>query len=149
MATTRLVYFSENRLDQQQSTLRQLSAILSVSNRNNRGLGLTGALVFNDVWFLQVLEGDRRDVWQQFERIKDDDRHANVVLAEMREVPERLFANWWMGLVVRNASNEDVFASFTKDRRFDPHSMSADEILRLMIELAKLGFSRELAPKVA
>jgi hypothetical protein len=53
---SRLVYFSENQLDPKKgSALSQLSDILSASNRNNKLANITGALVFDDFWFIQVL----------------------------------------------------------------------------------------------
>jgi hypothetical protein len=85
MPLTRLTYYSENQLDPAQgSVVAQLAKILSASNRNNKPGNITGALVFDDLWFLQVLEGDREDVWHTFERIKDDERHSRVTLADVR-----------------------------------------------------------------
>ena len=103
MPLSRLIYISENQLDRTNgSVLKELSAILSASNRNNRRAGLTGALVFDDMWFLQILEGERRNVWETFNRISEDERHSRVLLVEKRDVSERVFGNWWMGLAHPN-----------------------------------------------
>lgn len=147
MPETRLIYFSENLIDASDGTLLPtLSAILSTSNRNNRPLGLTGALVFDEQWFLQVIEGDRLAVWRTFERIREDERHSNLVVAEMVEIGERTFANWWMGGAVRNAKTEDVFTAFHKQGCFEPRKMSASEMLSMVVSLAALGLHRELVP---
>lgn len=150
MSITRLVYFSENAIDPASgSVVRELSKILSASNRNNKPLGLTGALVFDDLWFLQALEGDRNKVWSTFERIKDDARHADVTLVDVRDAPERIFGNWWMGLAKRDTTTEVAFKPYLRGNLLGPHAMSSDQILALMIDLARIGLSRELAPRAA
>ena len=146
MIVTRLVYISENQIDPAQgSVVKQLAGILQASKRNNQRLGITGALVFDDMWFLQVLEGDRRAVWRQFERIGEDERHANVVLVEMREVEQRVFANWWMGLATRNAVTEHLFRPFTVNGRLAAEEMSAAAILALTVALTEQSLSRDLS----
>lgn len=70
--------------------------ILAVSRRNNRIAGLTGMLYADSRRFLQVLEGDERDVMATFERIKADPRHRAVVVLSRREIPEREFGAWEM-----------------------------------------------------
>ena len=150
MSLSRLIYISENQIDPAQgSVLSQLNSILSASNRNNQRSAITGALVFDDMWFVQVLEGPRKAIWSKFEHIKDDDRHASVVLVEMLEVEERVFGNWWMGLAKRSGDTEPLFAPFVRNGRFRPDEMSAGQILALARDLAAFGLSRELAAKAA
>ena len=145
MPQTHQIYISENLVDMRKcAMLPTLSSILSASNRNNRPLGLTGALVFDEQWFLQILEGERAAVWTTFERIRDDERHGNLTIAELVEISERSFANWWMGGAVRNAKAEAVFTRFLKQGRFDPSKMSAAEMLSMVTALAALGLHREL-----
>ncbi len=150
MSVTRLVYFSENQIDPATgSVVRELSRILSASNRNNKPLGLTGALVFDDLWFLQTIEGERSKVWATFERIKGDPRHADITLVDVRDAPERIFANWWMGLAKREAATEAAFRPYLKGNLLQPHAMSGDSILALMIDLARIGLARQLAARAA
>lgn len=145
MPLMRLVYFSENQLDPAAGPiLRSLRDILSTSKRNNEPSGLTGALVFDGMWFLQALEGDRQTVWKTFQRIHDDERHANVVIAEFVEVKSRLFGNWWMGLATRSANSEHIFRAFLDKGNLNPRVMSAKQMLSLMMALSEVGFSREL-----
>ncbi len=145
MSITRLLYFSENQIDPAQgSMLSQLGTILSASNRNNKARGLTGALVFDDLWFLQALEGDRTIVWRAFEAIGRDERHTNVQLVEMSAAPERLFGNWWMGFAGKSAASASAFSPYLVNGKLQPHSMSAGEILSLMVALAGLGLARTL-----
>lgn len=150
MHLMRLVYYSEYQIVRGQvSALGQLTSILRSANRNNRAHEITGALIFDDLWFIQALEGDRETVWQTFQRICQDERHSNVVLAEMREVKERQFANWWMGLATRNDHTEAAFAPYLRNGHLSPPTMSIDMMLQLMVELAKLGLSRQVTPSAA
>jgi hypothetical protein len=146
MSITRLIYYSENQIVRGDvSVLGQLGGILRSANRNNRASGLTGALIFDELWFIQTLEGNREAVWRTFQRICEDERHANVVLVEMREVEDRRFGNWWMGFATRDGRTEAAFAPYLRNGHLSPPTMSADMMLDLMLELAKVGLSRELA----
>jgi hypothetical protein len=146
MAITRLIYFSENQLNPLDGpVVRQLGNILKTANGHNKAVGLTGALVFDDLWFLQVLEGDRAAVWTTFKRIEADERHSHVVVVEVKDVPGRIFGNWWMGLIQRGKDNEETFSPYLRDGKLRPSEMTADQILALMTTLANRGLSREMA----
>ena len=150
MPLARLVYISENQIDPSQGSLvSQLGSILSVSNRNNRANGITGALVFDDKWFLQALEGEKRAIWKTFERIALDERHADAMLVEMVDVEARLFGNWWMGLATRTAATASAFQPYLRNGLFSAENMSAQQILGLMIGLSKLGLRREVLADAA
>ncbi len=146
MPLCRLIYISENQLNRSDgSVVKQLSSILEASNRNNKAVGLTGALVFDDMWFLQALEGERSDVWRTFKRIGRDERHSEVAVVEMVEVKERHFGNWWMGLAQRGPDTEAFFAPYVSNGLLKAERMSAEDILSLMTQLAKRGLNRGLA----
>jgi Sensors of blue-light using FAD len=150
MVLTRLIYYSEYQIVRGEvSALDQLRSILRCASRNNRANGITGALIFDDLWFIQALEGDREAVWQTFQRICRDERHAKVVLVEMREVEERDFASWWMGLATRNDHTEATFAPYLRNGHLSPPTMSAAMMLELMVELAKIGLSRQAVDGLA
>ncbi len=145
MPLARLIYISENQLDPAHgSMVSQLGTILAASNRNNKALGITGALVFDDKWFLQALEGERRAIWKTFERIGEDERHAGTHLVELIDVERRLFGNWWMGAATRTTSTEPAFRRYMRDGFFAPEAMSAQHVLDLMLSLSRMGLHREM-----
>lgn len=145
MALTRLTYISEPQLDPAAgSTIVQLGSILSVSRRNNEAAGITGALVYDESWFIQALEGERRAIWQTYSRISEDERHAGCQLVEMVEVGERLFGNWWMGLASRDAITTPAFLPYLVNGVLRAERMNSRDILDLMAALAKLGLSRDM-----
>jgi hypothetical protein len=77
----------------------ELLDIARSSMRNNRMLGLTGALYFDDSQFCQVLEGEQAAVRRLFERIQRDPRHTDVALLREGPVAQRRFENWSMKFV--------------------------------------------------
>jgi hypothetical protein len=91
-----------------------------------------------------LLEGDRAEVWRTFERIREDERHAQVTLVQMGDAEKRIFGNWWMGLVRPAADTEAAFKPYLREGRLQPKLMSAREIRALMLDLARLSLSREI-----
>lgn len=74
----------------------ELPDILTVSQRNNRRVGVTGMLMFDSIRFLQALEGDEVAVRSTFERIRADYRHRGVVTLSDRQITAREFGTWDM-----------------------------------------------------
>ncbi len=143
MPLSRLLYFSENQLDSSKGpTLRQLTELMKVSQRNNQAQGITGALIFDQLWFIQALEGERSKILALYEHLKDDERHANVSMAALEDVEERIFGNWWMGLLTRNEHTLPAFEPYLRKSKLNPSEMTGREILALISSVAKLSSSR-------
>ena len=103
----RLVYCSRNRINGPREAFQSdLDQILSASRANNARCGVTGAMLYNERGFAQVLEGGLREVQETFERIQCDARHDEVVVLEAAPAPARLFGAWDMALV--NTTNDAV-----------------------------------------
>lgn len=75
----------------------ELRDLLDVSRRNNARLNITGMLLYRDGFFIQALEGERQAVEDLYERIKQDERHNNVLRVYAHEVTARSFGAWSMG----------------------------------------------------
>lgn len=84
-----------------------LKSILETAKRNNMASGVTGALLFNQEYFAQVLEGDRKAVSETFCRIIKDPRHSEHVILDARAISQRRFADWSMCFVGQPVA-EDV-----------------------------------------
>jgi hypothetical protein len=92
-----LAYFSRNAIAGSGPEVQaQIAQILASARRNNAGHGVTGALLFSDGCFAQVLEGRRGDVEGVFEAIQCDPRHADVTILHLHEVDRRSFGEWSM-----------------------------------------------------
>ncbi len=78
-------------------TETDLTELLANSKQNNSALSVTGILLFIEGCFLQVLEGDESVVKSIFEKVKQDERHHDVLTLFQGNKPERAFENWSMG----------------------------------------------------
>lgn len=95
----RLVYCSRNTISADRSdSVAEIAEILAVSRANNARDGVTGALLYSDGCFAQVLEGDLGMVQRTFERIQRDTRHGDVIVLEARRAEARIFGMWDMAL---------------------------------------------------
>lgn len=92
-----LAYFSRNTIEGTADDMQSaIATILASARRNNARQGVTGALLFSDGCFAQVLEGLREDVELVFETIQCDHRHSDVTILHLHEIEERSFGAWSM-----------------------------------------------------
>jgi hypothetical protein len=76
---------------------KDLVDILHIARKTNKELEITGALVYNKGYFLQMLEGECEAVETLFNLIADDKRHEKVNCFFRCKVPKRIFPEWYMG----------------------------------------------------
>jgi hypothetical protein len=92
-----LAYFSRNSIEGSQEVIEaNIANILQSARRKNAAVGVTGALLFSDGCFAQVLEGARADVELVFETIQCDPRHRDVTILHLHEIDHRSFGQWSM-----------------------------------------------------
>ena len=80
-------------------TVAQLEEILVDAREGNERRDITGALVYIDGVFLQVLEGDKKTVSRLMSNIAADSRHTDVRVFHQGEVDHRVFGTWRMAYV--------------------------------------------------
>jgi protein involved in polysaccharide export with SLBB domain len=88
-----LTYVSE---PAQNMSFLGLMRLLYHSYANNQALGITGALIYEDNKFGQVIEGAEKDIEALWQKIQKDSRHKNVRLIEAKSINERSFSKWTM-----------------------------------------------------
>ena len=134
----RLIYYSKNNIPAgHQSAYREIKEILRKSSENNRRSNVTGALLFNQTYFAQVLEGDRKAVTEVFCRVSGDSRHTDIVLLDARAVNERIFLDWSMAFAGHSDVADDLYRRFSPHSDFHPSKMTADALLGFICELVK------------
>jgi hypothetical protein len=128
----RLVYFSRSRLPAAvPARIKALSKILAASIAHNRAADISGALVFDSNWFVQVLEGDRESVSATMERINRDPRHCGIVIAEARPIAHRDFA-WWMAAAAWREETSSIFASYCGNPYLSPRALPGGTLVDLV-----------------
>ena len=101
MSLFRLVYASTSLLSDEPDFAReQIEQILLVSRRNNEAAEITGALLFSDTNFSQVLEGPRADVERLYETLNHDPRHKDLLLLLSEPLAARQFPDWSMAYMM-------------------------------------------------
>ncbi|PNW29124.1 BLUF domain-containing protein [Formosa algae] len=87
--------------------LNQLEHILETANVVNANKDVSGCLVYYNSSFVQILEGNKKDVLDVFEKIKTDNRHHSITLLWENYVDKRYFNKWSMAF----HSPEDQFST--------------------------------------
>lgn len=135
MSLLRLVYFSTNVTAVGPAVAANLKQILNASIRNNAAAGITGGLMFNRNYFVQVLEGERSGLLRTFTRISVDARHQDVVLLEQKPVNKRIFGSWSMGFAGRTDLFNQMLERFCSSGKFDPRDMTGDQLTDFTFEM--------------
>ena len=120
----------------------ELESLLAFSRAKNTEKGITGILIYRysrdagSGHFIQMLEGDEREVRALYEKISHDKRHHTVMLLGEGEIAGRMFSEWAMGF--KNV-DDTLFAGLPGHARigeasFDPAAFqhSNDEALKLL-----------------
>ncbi|WP_300673094.1 BLUF domain-containing protein [Desulfoluna sp.] len=116
---------------------RDVQIILETARANNPAKGITGALCYNDTYFLQCIEGPRTAINQLYTSILSDERAADSTLMEYSDIHERIFENWSMAYVKADELTEQIVMKYGADRHFNPYEMNGEQALGFMINLAR------------
>jgi len=88
-----LTYVSE---PAQEMSFLGLMRLLYHSYLRNASAGVTGALIFENNRFGQVIEGPRTQIEDLWGKIQKDTRHKNIHLVESKPIKQRSFSKWTM-----------------------------------------------------
>ncbi|MGI4727180.1 MAG: BLUF domain-containing protein [Janthinobacterium lividum] len=85
-----------------------LEAMLLDFRKKNKASQITGMMLFNRGKFLQVLEGNDKEMDTLVKKIKKDKRHHSIIQLGSAPIQERIFKNWSMGFKI---ASDDEFKS--------------------------------------
>ena len=95
----------------------ELEYLLKNSKIKNKKYNISGLLLYIDGDFLQVIEGEKQDVLNLFELIKNDPRNRSIICVFNESVDKRQFPDWLMGfsqLTYHDLQKMDSFENITK-----------------------------------
>lgn len=125
--THQLIYHSYADAD---ITNEQINSIIEVAKANNAAHDITGCLLYHNKQFVQLLEGDRGEVEQLFDKIAKDERHFSVKIIQSQSIPERMFKKSPMAFdVVDKDDFEYIGAVGEKDLEFIKEDLEAGQKL--------------------
>lgn len=132
----RLVYYSRNHVTKlQQSVAKEIRSILDACMRNNPPANITGALVFNDQYFAQILEGDRSAVTSMFCKIIKDPRHSEIVMLKAEPTNQRMFLDWSMAYAGHSESIDKIYMKHAVTIGLSPARMTAESLTSFIADL--------------
>jgi hypothetical protein len=103
-------------------TVTDLEVILEDARTGNEARNVTGALVYVDGVFFQIIEGDKDVVHKLMASIASDSRHHSVKVFYEAEVDVRAFESWSMAYVRVTTQQMSKWAGL-------PGTSTVDELL--------------------
>ncbi|MDT0576885.1 EAL domain-containing protein [Croceicoccus sp. F390] len=129
----RLVYYSRNAMAAPADEMRAaVDHIMEASRRNNERAGITGALMFTEDLFAQVLEGSKDALESVFNRIQMDERHDDIQLLSIDPIDQRSFGNWAMAYVGSITQGKEQFDHCATVSGFDFMRANAETMARYL-----------------
>ena len=137
--TYRIIYSSVSSTPMQ---LDDLEDLLEQAQGNNSSQGITGALVYVDGFFLQVLEGEKESLQKLMQAICKDFRHETVTVLQEEEIAAAAFSAWDMAYVSATPEQVATWAGLSgttklpevlEDIHQDPHK--ATQVARSILSM--------------
>lgn len=136
MYLSRLIYYSRIILEAgDRGAFKEIKKILGDTAQHNEQAGITGGLLFNQTYFAQALEGDRKAVTETFTSMMADNRHQDVVILEARPIEKRRFLTWNMGFAGKSDFAKQLYVKYGSAETFNPAKMTADSLLGFIEEI--------------
>ena len=108
---------------------REVYDIVRVASNRNAELGLTGALIFLDGYFLQVIEGLSSPLHERFAIIAADTRHTEVSVRLTTKIDAPAFPETWMALRQGDAILEATKLAFNYQPGFPAQALEGDNLV--------------------
>ncbi len=102
----------------------EIGNILDACRHNNPSLNVTGMLFYGNRYFLQCLEGPRRNINITYAKLLQDQRHDDVQILDFKEIATRYFEEWSMKYI-RSTSVITKIMKETGLREFNPYLLDS------------------------
>ena len=110
-------------------TAEALKSLLAQSRDRNKAVDITGMLLFFDNKFLQLLEGEEKDIKMLYKSICADARHKSVHTLKEGNAQDRLFPGWSMSF--RTATHQEIASEPAYKDIYTPGSAGASDLVSL------------------
>ncbi len=117
--------------------------LLAHARENNRARGLSGVLLYDRGFFFQWIEGANQPLGDAWNRIRADQRHADLKVLADQPIPTRLFAGWTMQLAHRDRQHESIVDGFVvaDASLLDDLHLNPGKVPNILASFSKLGGS--------
>lgn len=96
MSKIHIIYRSKKRRSLSQEKIQD---ILLTALSHNSAHHISGILIYDDTSFVQVIEGEKNEIYHLMERILVDPRHSNISILQRKQIVNREFLDWTMQAV--------------------------------------------------
>lgn len=119
----------------------ELTALLEQARSRNAHQNVTGMLLYDNATYMQVLEGNREDVYEIFASISRDPRNTGIVKLVEEEIEQRDFPDWSMGFKDLKSHSPDELPGFVDiyNGRLDKEIATNNKLsaIKLLMNFAK------------
>jgi len=117
---SQLVYVSNRRPN---CSNEEINKILASCERNNPSLHITGVLLYSNLKFIQLVEGEAKVITALYDKIKEDARHSNPMMISFGPIKEKSFPSWHMGTKSFSREKVDFKTDITHEDKMIFNSM--------------------------
>ncbi|MFD1872667.1 BLUF domain-containing protein [Hymenobacter bucti] len=95
----------------------ELQELLRQAQQGNERLGITGALVYGDGQFMQIMEGEQATLETLYAHLGQDRRHKGLFKLADRPIIERRFSEWSMAFQVVSPAGFEQLVGYVAPAR--------------------------------
>ncbi len=115
----------------------ELTTLLTQAREVNAQEGITGALVYGDGQFMQIIEGEEATLAMLYAKLLQDERHGQVFKFADKLIAQRSFANWSMAFRPVSAEQFAQLAGYMSPEALNlqaPGLSATDDMLLQMMK---------------
>jgi Sensors of blue-light using FAD len=116
-------------------TVMGLEEILTDARAGNQARNVTGALIYVDGVFFQIIEGDKDVVRNLMASIASDSRHHSVKVFYEAEVDVRAFASWSMAYLSPTAEQMSKWAGLPGTATVEELLADINRVPRILVNI--------------
>ncbi len=121
-------------------TRDKIERLLRASQKRNEKLGITGMLLCAGRSFLQVIEGEKKNVDKLVSSIERDERHQNITVIIREPIAKRAFGDWTMGYAdLKMADVETIIGINDFFQQDEPFTQIEHGRAKKLLDLFKKG----------
>jgi hypothetical protein len=134
---SRLVFYGRTNMKIGESA-GMIKSILAAASDYSPASGLTGGLVFNEKYMMQVVEGAREQVSKRLRQLFEDPRVEELTVLSMASVDKRVFEGWAVGYAGHTVDAERLYMKYCPTVDINPAIMTAVGVLDFVREFCTL-----------
>ena len=136
-----LIYVSSATKEMSEQELLVLLEQAQARDRNKRQ-NVTGMLLYVGGNFIQVLEGDAKDVEEIYDAILNDERNFGNIIIEKEPISSRTFPEWSMGFKPLTLKDKDTLEGYSEflEREMSPEefALCSDDVVDLLYQFKQM-----------